>query len=112
LVQTTNETIRDLEAARQRWEEEESLFGEGISKKRFEMETALALERWAERVTRLGVYPKGYFTCDFQSPDPETLFCWTYGEDRVNHTHKVWESFKDRRLILDAWSYGYRTILN
>lgn len=54
---------------------------------------------WSREVARIGAQPKGYFTVDFQSPDPETLFCWTYGEDRITHQHKVWESFADRRPL-------------
>jgi len=37
---------------------------------------------------------------DFQSADPELLFCWTYGEDKIAFTHKVWENFSHRRPLL------------
>ena len=34
-----------------------------------------------------------------QSVDPELLYCWTYGEEHIAHTHKVWENFSHRRPI-------------
>lgn len=57
------------------------------------------LQQWADKVSTLGVSPKGYFTVDFQSIDPELLYCWTYGEDQIAYTHKVWENFAHRRPL-------------
>ncbi len=57
------------------------------------------LRDWSERVTGLGAHPKGYFTVDFQSVDPELLYCWTYGEDKILFAHKVWENFTHRRPL-------------
>ena len=57
------------------------------------------LREWSERVTELGGQPKGYFTVDFQSVDPELLYCWTYGEDKISFGHKVWENFPHRRRL-------------
>jgi hypothetical protein len=54
---------------------------------------------WARNIAALGVQPKGYFIVDFQSVDPDTLLCWSYGETAITHEHKVWETFIDRRLI-------------
>ena len=63
------------------------------------------LQEWAEQVTVLGAHAKGYFTVDFQSVDPELLYCWTYGEETIACTHKVWENFTNRRpLALSAES--------
>jgi hypothetical protein len=59
------------------------------------------LQQWSERVTALGGMPKGYFTVDFPSVDPELLYCWSYGEETISHTHKVWENFSHRRKIGD-----------
>ncbi len=58
------------------------------------------LRRWSERITELGAHPKGYFTVDFQSLDPEMLYCWSYGEDRISFVHKVWENFSHRRPLV------------
>ncbi len=57
------------------------------------------LREWSERVTELGAYPKGYFTVDFQSVDPELLYCWSFGEDKITFGHKVWENFSHRRQL-------------
>ncbi len=54
---------------------------------------------WSARVTELGALPKGYFTVDFQSLDPELLCCWTYGEDKIDYVHKVWENFTHRQPL-------------
>ena len=56
---------------------------------------------WARAVAALGAQPKGYFVVDFQSPEPDVVFCWAHGETRVEHQHATWESFVDRRLIAD-----------
>ena len=57
------------------------------------------LRKWSERILELGAHPKGYFTVDFQSMDPELLYCWSYGEDKIIFTHKVWENFSHRRPL-------------
>ena len=61
-----------------------------------------ALRRWSERVEETGAHPKGFFTVDFQSPDPELLYCWTWGEARIAFTHKVWENFTHRRPLSET----------
>jgi hypothetical protein len=60
------------------------------------------LRGWAEKVQALGALPKGYFTIDFQSADPGLFYCWTYGEDQIAYTHKVWENFSHRRPLLES----------
>ena len=51
---------------------------------------------WQDAVLKLGGEPKGLFTVDFRSPDPNVLWCWTAGESEISHRHFTWESFKDR----------------
>ena len=65
-------------------------------------EEDLVRAEWAHRIMTLGVVPKGYFVIDFQSPDPDTLYCWAQGEDAVTHEHKLWETFADRRPVTDV----------
>ena len=62
----------------------------------------IALQAWSDRITELGGNPKGYFTVDFQSIDPEMTYCWNYGEDSIGHTHKVWENFSHRRPLTES----------
>ncbi len=66
------------------------------------LEIERILLRWSDRIAELGAYPKGYFTVDFQSVNPETLYCWTLGEDVIAHTHKVWENFSHRRPLVES----------
>jgi len=69
-------------------------------------EIQAALAEWSRQVQELGAQPKGFFTVDFPSPDPELLYCWTYGEDQIAFTHKVWENFSHRRPLADAAGAG------
>lgn len=81
-------------------------------REKLEQESAEILQKWAQEMLELGVYPKGYFTVDFKSPIPDTLFCWTYGEDEIQHIHKTYESFKDRMPIKDPGQLGFEESLN
>ena len=82
------------------------------AQRKFEKETSVIFEAWAQEIMALGVYPKGYFTVDFKSPIPDTLFCWTYGEEVISHTHKIFESFKDRVPIRNNVLPGFEDSLN
>ena len=61
-----------------------------------------ALKDWSDAILEFGGHPKGYFTVDFQSFDPELLYCWTYGEEKIAYTHKVWENFAHRRPLSES----------
>jgi hypothetical protein len=63
---------------------------------RLEAETRHLLASWQAAVLALGAEPKGIFTVDFRSPDPNVLWCWTVSEPEITHRHFTWESFKDR----------------
>ena len=82
------------------------------AQRKFEKETSVIFEEWAQEIMALGIYPKGYFTVDFKSPIPDTLFCWTYGEEVISHTHKIFESFKDRSPIRNNVLPGFEDSLN
>jgi len=97
----TEEVIHELDTIRRQAshdaEEGESPISDAVLK-----EVEQALQQWSERVVELGGHPKGYFTVDFQSIDPELLYCWNYGEDKISFTHKVWENFSHRRPLTDS----------
>lgn len=61
-----------------------------------EEKTRELLNDWAQAILELGAQPKGIFTVDFRSPDPNMLWCWAPDEERITHRHFAWESFKDR----------------
>ncbi len=60
------------------------------------------LHQWAQEILALGAQPKGVFTVDFRSPDPNLLWCWAPGESEIRHRHFTWESFKDRISVADG----------
>ena len=88
----TRETQERLQSIRSAYHETEAE-GEGTS---LESETRALLNDWAEAILQIGAQPKGIFTVDFRSPDPNMLWCWAPDEDRITHRHFTWESFKDR----------------
>jgi hypothetical protein len=97
----TEEVIHELDTIRRRNAPEEEPEGSSIPDTTLK-EVEEALQTWSERVIEMGGQPKGYFTVDLQSVDPEMLYCWNYGEDRICFTHKVWENFSHRRPLTDS----------
>ena len=69
-------------------------------------ETRLVLDEWARVILEMGAQPKGIFTVDFRSPDPNVLWCWAPDETEISHRHFTWESFKDR-VSIDADDAGW-----
>ncbi len=103
VVEFTAEVVRQLDDIRQRYQVDFLDRQTGISDSVMK-EVEQTLLQWSKKVELLGAQPKAYFTVDFQSVDPELLFCWTYGEESITHTHKVWENFSHRRplpVVLD-----------
>jgi len=96
VADATAAAVRRLDVVRQRYKRagDESEIPPSVLR-----EVEAALSEWSEKISELGAVPKGYFTVDFQSVDPELLYCWTYGEEHIAHTHKVWENFSHRRPI-------------
>lgn len=111
VIEITEIAVRQLEKVKNTLEVEK-LIDKSIAQENFHSESARILEKWASRIVELGIYPKGYFTVDFKSPIPDTLLCWTYGEKRIAHTHKTYESFKDRMPIQDSSHLGFEDSLN
>jgi hypothetical protein len=111
IIAVTEQALEDLQDARVRMESEE-LFNETDAQQSYDIQVALTLERWSKEIVQLGAYPKGFFTVDFKSFLPDTLLCWTHGEDEITHTHKVWENFKHRRQIEHPEVYSMAFSLN
>lgn len=83
-----------LDDLRQAYDEEDPEAGRAL-----EAETRALLSAWQEAILELGAEPKGVFTVDFRSPDPNVLWCWTVSEAEILHHHYTWESFRDRVSI-------------
>ena len=98
IVECTSKVLQRLDQIRKRYspasKEADPTIPDWVMK-----EVEAALMDWSDRVMNLGVFPKGYFTVDFQSMDPEVLYCWSYGEEKIAYTHKVWENFSHRRPL-------------
>lgn len=99
------EVIRLTELAQAQLRELEAIWG-AFPFKKFDVihgvpQEDLIRAQWAQSVAALGVIPKGFFVVDFQSPDPDTLYCWSDGESAIEHEHKIWETFLQRRRIAD-----------
>ena len=45
-----------------------------------EANTRDLLISWQEAIREIGAEPKGIFTVDFRTPDPNVLWCWTIDE--------------------------------
>jgi hypothetical protein len=106
ISELTTQAVRQLEEIKQRYRE-----GSGEGEEPAMPEAGLrdvehTLAEWTEQVSELGGLPKGYFTVDFQSVDPEMLYCWTYGEEKIGFTHKVWENFSHRRPLDESAGTG------
>jgi hypothetical protein len=86
LTRTTRDRLRRLETE----------YGGEMPPEEIERESRLVIDEWARLILELGAQPKGIFTVDFRSPDPNVLWCWAPGEREITHRHYSWESFKDR----------------
>lgn len=111
VIVRTECAVELLEIARRHHESWDAVDYQGAQDD-FDKRSGKILEDWSREIALLGAYPKGYFTVDFKSPIPETLFCWTLGEDRIRHTHKIHETFKDRIGIIDESTFGFQDSLN
>jgi len=98
VMEVTAEVVRKLEEIRQRYQIKPGQGSEAMPQPAVE-EIEQVLNSWAGAIAELGALPKGYFTVDFQSREPEMLYCWTYGEEKIEFTHKVWENFTHRRPL-------------
>jgi hypothetical protein len=111
IIRITEATLEELQRLHARQKREEADDPQK-AQERFNTHTMEILERWSRQIASMGVYPKGFFTCDFKTYNPDTLFCWTYGEERITHTHKVYENFKQRRPIREPHLDGFEFSLN
>lgn len=91
VAELTRRTQEKLDGLREAYRDSMPAEGSGL-----ESETRAALNEWARAILELGAQPKGIFTVDFRSPDPNILWCWAPEEASISHRHFTWESFKDR----------------
>jgi hypothetical protein len=97
----TSEVVKNLDTIRQRYQIEPDQGSEAMPEPAIK-EIESALNEWTESISKMGAIPKGFFTVDFQSREPELLYCWTYGEDKIEFAHKVWENFAHRKPLAES----------
>jgi hypothetical protein len=101
----TSEVVKNLDVIRQRYRIEAGQGSDAMPEPAIkEIETEL--NQWTARISELGALPKGFFTVDFQSREPELLYCWTYGEEKIEFAHKVWENFTHRKPLAESLESG------
>lgn len=111
-LEQANETLGEVaevtRATQERLDMLRAAYREAASEEDSDLEeqTREALNKWARSILELGAQPKGIFTVDFRSPDPNVLWCWAPDEQRISHRHFTWESFKDR-VELDSVSSSW-----
>jgi hypothetical protein len=59
----------------------------------------LLVEKWNNKMIRLGGRPKGVWLADFDNG--QGYFCWKFPETDILHTHGYNEGFTGRRVIGD-----------
>ena len=101
LADFTAEAVQQLDSIRKKYQVDLSSGKLSVPEHAW-LEVEQILLHWSDRIIELGGYPKGYFTVDLQSVHPETLYCWTLGEDAITHTHRIWENFSHRRPLVES----------
>lgn len=74
-----------------------SLPSEDPKSKETETQIGEVLNRWGEKVMKLGALPKGIWLVDFDNG--EGYYCWRYGDDSIEHFHGYREGFAGRLPI-------------
>lgn len=55
------------------------------------------IERWQQKMEKLGVEPKGLWMADFDNG--EGYFCWKYPETEINYWHGYQDGYSGRILV-------------
>lgn len=58
----------------------------------------LTIQRWADKVRRLGAVPKGLWTVDFSNGNG--FYCWKFPEEEVGFFHEYDQQYSDRLPIV------------
>lgn len=57
----------------------------------------IIIDRWQEKVAKLGVQPKGLWMTDFDNG--EGYYCWKFPDNEINHWHGYQDGFSGRILV-------------
>src|SRR5215813_11775383 len=75
------EKLKHFEANPEKWKEVELQIGD-------------LLNRWSEKILKLGCQPKGIWLVDFDNG--EGFYCWRFGDDRIEYFHGYNDGFAGR----------------
>ncbi|MFO1518817.1 MAG: DUF2203 family protein [bacterium] len=65
--------------------------------KQVEGEISDLLNKWSEKISKLGAHPKGIWLIDFDNG--EGYYCWRYDEERIEFSHGYQDGFGGRTAI-------------
>jgi len=65
--------------------------------KAVEQEIADLLNKWSEKILKLGCLPKGIWLVDFDNG--EGYYCWRFGDEKIQYFHGYQEGFSGRVAI-------------
>ncbi|OGQ04449.1 MAG: hypothetical protein A2W61_08660 [Deltaproteobacteria bacterium RIFCSPLOWO2_01_44_7] len=91
----TKEAVEQVEALKTRVEE---LDPEPAHRPYYEQELSKIVERWSQKILKLGCEPKGLWLVDFDSG--HGYYCWHHPEEDVEFFHSYETGFSGRTPIL------------
>ena len=62
-----------------------------------ESEINLIIQKWQNKIEKLGGHPKGLWMADFDNGSG--YYCWKFPENEINHWHGYQDGFSGRILI-------------
>lgn len=62
-----------------------------------ESQISIIIDRWENKIEKLGGYPKGLWLADFDSGDG--YFCWKFPETEIQFYHGYQDGFSGRKPI-------------
>lgn len=69
----------------------------GDRAKEFEAHIDVLIDRWQQKIERLGGKPKGLWLADFDNGDG--YWCWKFPETTIMHHHGYQDGFSGRKMI-------------
>ena len=65
--------------------------------KELEMEINVVVEKWQQKVAKLGGSPKGIWLADFDKGDG--YYCWKFPETKISYWHGYNDGFSGRQQV-------------
>ena len=90
----TREAVDQVTHLEQRLHEAEPDTGERVL---FEDELNEIVQRWSDKINKLGATPKGFWLVDFDNGNG--YLCWKYNENSLNYFHDYATGFSGRTPI-------------